>query len=340
MSSDSPRENDSTTPVDRRAAVRRLATIVGVGAGAVALPALTQPAEAKPGDAVRAGAKNDAGDAQTALQGSGSTPVLRVENTRSKSGPVGDSVDLISPQLELGAPVPGANRPQVPDVRGLPPGGVGIAGGIVMVGADLGRDTAFPVQVHTSAVGNLVVPIPLAAATVLDTATMSADQRAQLPAGAFDGAGRLAPGTRTPVSLRGLVNSEKFEQHVLACVSITAAGGDFSGAVNAHADDQLPGDVVVLSYAVLPPEVTANGQPFALPATASAIAPLDQVDRLWISVSTATHVKLQVSAVIVPDHSVLVEPAEPSAGLSDTARRGALQRQAVREMTASQPNAK
>lgn len=340
MSPDSPHESETTAAVDRRAAVRRLATVFGLGASAVALPALTQPAAAKPGDAVRAGAKNNAGDAQTTLQGSGSTPVLRVENTRSRSGPVADSVDLISPQLELGAPVPGANRPQVPDVRTLPAGGLGIAGGVVMVGAELGRDKAFPVQVHTSAVGNLMVAIPPSVATVLDTAALSAEQRAEFPAGAFDASGRLAPGVRVPVGLRGLVNSEKFDQHVAACVSITAAGGDFSGAVSAHADAQLLGEVTVLSYTVLPAEVTANGQLLALAATASAIVPLDQLDRLWISVSTATHLKLQVSAVIVPDPSVLVEPGEPSATLSDSARRAALQRQALREMTAAQPNAK
>lgn len=338
MSGSAP-EPEAVEHVDRRAAVRRIATAIGLGAGAVALPSLATPAEAKAGDSVRAGAKNTAGDAQTSLQSSGSSPTLRLENTRSKSGPVGDSVDLISPQLQLSAPVPSANRPQVPDARAMAAGSVALAGGALILGADVGLDAAVPAQVHTSAIGNLLVPVAPAVATVLDTATLTAEQRASLPANAFDPSGRAAPGVRIPVSLRSLVNSEKYQQYAAACVSITAAGGDFSGAVNSHASADLPGEVTVLSYAVLPKEAVANGQPLALPGTASAVLALDATDQLWLSTTTATHLKVQVTALVVPDPSAIVEPAEPSPALSAPARRSALQRQAMREMIANLPNA-
>lgn len=327
-------------PYDRRAAVRRIATVMGIGAGSVALPSLTGTADAKAGDAMRVGAKNAAGDAQTSLSGAGTVPTLKIENTRSKSGLVEDQVDLISPQLQLSTSVPSANRPQIPDVRSFPAGAIGIAGGAMMLGADLGLEKPAPVQVHTSAISNLLVPIPPANATVFDTTAMTPEQRAALPANAFDASGRVAPGTRVPIGLRALINSEKFSQSAAACVSVTAAGGDFSGAVNVHASADLPGDVTIVSYAVLPKEATANGQPLALAATGSAVVALDNVDQLWISTTTATHLKVQVTAVVVPDPSVLVEPEHPIEGLSPAARRGALQRQALREMNAGQPAAK
>ncbi|WP_153503229.1 hypothetical protein [Cumulibacter manganitolerans] len=320
--------------------MRRLATAVGLGAGAVALPALSGTAEAKAGDTMRTGAKNTAGDAQTALQSDGSAPSLRIENTRSKSGPAGGEVDLISPQLQLGGPVPSADRPQLPDVRNLPAGAIGAAGGALLLGADLGLGQAIPVQVHTSAMSNLLVPIPPASATVFDSAAMSADQRAAFPVGSFDDSGRVAPGTRVPVSLRPLINSEKFAQPAAACCGFTVGAADYSGAVSVHASADLPGDVTVCSYTVLPKEATANGQPIAFAATASATVPLDAVDALWVSVSTATHLKIQVAAVVLPDPSALVEPAQPSPGLSPAARRTALQRQALREMVGGLPNGK
>lgn len=322
---------------DRRAAVRRIATAVGLGAGALALPALSGTADAAAGEVFRTGSKNDAGDAQTTLKSSSSSPSLRVENTRSKPGSADDTVDLISPQLQLAAPVASASRPQMPDAHNPAVGSLALAGGVMLLGADLGVGAPVPVQVHTSAVSNLLVPVPPASATVFDTATMTADQRAALPAGAFDINGRVAPGVRLPISMRGLINTERFTQVALASVSLTAAGADFSGAICTHADAVLPGEVVVLSYAVLPKEVTAHGQPVALATTATAFIPLDRLDQLWISATTATHLKVQVTAFAVPDPSVLVEPETPSPALDGAARRSALQRQALREMTASLP---
>lgn len=331
---------ETDVQVDRRALVRRIATVAGLGAGAIAVPALASPAAAAPGDAIRAGSKNTAGDAQTSLRSTGTTPTLRLENARSVSGPVAGAVDVVSPQLQLSSPVASKSRPQLPDLSGFGPGAVGIAGGAVMVGADVGMGHIMPVQVHTSAVANLLLPIPAAIATILDTATLASDQRTGFPENAFDAGGRLAPGVRVPISLRGLVNSEKFNQHVIASVSLTAGGAQFSGAAYAHEDGELPGDITILSYGVIPAEVSGNGQPHALPATAGSSVVLDALDQLWISVTTATHLKVQVTAVAVPDPSVLVEPSEPNGALSPPARRGALQRQALRELMANLPNAK
>lgn len=329
------RERDQ---LDRRTAVRRAATVVGLGAGALALPGLTRTAEAKPGGSVRAGASAVAGDAQTAIQSSGTDATLRTENTRSSSGPAGGMVDLIGPQVQLGGPVPSGSRPQIPDLRLVTAGTVAGAGGVAVYGAEIGTELPLPAQIHTSAVGNLLRPVDYTAGAVFDSATLAPEARGTFPTGSFDATGRLAAGARVGVDLRPLIDTRKFPTAAAASVTITVTGADESGTLSTHRDASSPAAAAVVSFTVLSAASTANGQPVAIPATAGGVLPLDRDDKLWISSSTAAHVRVQIKAVVVPDAACLVEPAKPADGLSAQQKRRALQRQATRELLAPYPD--
>lgn len=328
--SDSP---DQSAEVDRRTAVRRVATVLGLSAGAVAIPGLSGTAHAKPGDPVIAGGTTKAGDGQTALQSSGPMPTLRVENSRSRSGPVADQVDLIAPQLQLTGPVPSGTRPQVPDLRNLPEGAVGGCGGLLFVAANVGGDDIVPVQVHTSLFGNFFHPIPAARSQVLDTAALPQEARDGYSDGTFDDAGRLIAGARLPIDLRPLVDTTRALGSAAAAVTITVTGAAAEGAVSAHDAAEGDGAATVASYGVVP--APPGGTPYPIPTTASAVLGLDADDRLWLSVSAAAHLRIDVTGVILPEPAALVEPAEIPADAAGWARRRALQRQAVRELMES-----
>ncbi|GAB3303871.1 hypothetical protein EK0264_03405 [Epidermidibacterium keratini] len=338
MSERDSAQHDRPDQLDRRTAVRRAATVVGLGAGALALPGLTRSAEAKPGDAVRAGATVEAGDGQTAIQSSGTDATLRTENTRSSSGPAGDAVDLIGPQVQLGGPVPSGSRPQLPDLRLVGAGTLAGSGGVVVYGAEIGTDAPLPAQVHTSAVGNLMRPVDYTLGAVFDSATLTPEVRGSFPQGSFDAAGRLVAGVRIGVDLRALIDTRKFPTAAAASVSITVSAADTSGTLSAHRDASRAGAVPVVSFTVIPAEATATGQPFAIAATGGGVLPLDRDDKLWVSSSATAHVRVQVAAVVVPEAACLVEPAKPADGLSAQQKRRALQRQATRELLATYPD--
>lgn len=119
------------------------------------------------------------------------------------------------------------------------------------------------------------------------------------------------------------------------CASFTVSSAAESGALNVHRGTDGPDALPVVSYTVLPAAVCANGQPFPITAVAGAVVALDSADKLWLSVTAAAHVRVIVTGAIIADPSAIVEPPQPDNALSDIQKRLALQRQAVREMTAA-----
>lgn len=329
-----PTPDSSGRDLDRRAAVRRVVTAVGLTAGALAIPTLVGTANAKPGDSLKAGGGTNAGDAQTSLRADSTIATLKVENTNVRSGPASNKVDIVAPQLRLSSPVPSATRPPVPDLASMKPGDIAAAGGLLYYGADIGAPTAVPCQIHTSTFANYFQPISTARSTLLATPKLTTAERKTLGPTRFDAAGRLRAGKRLGLDLRAWVDTSHLPTTAAVSVTITASDADTSGAVRAHGGEKNAGDINVCSYTVLPGAVLANGQALAIPATSGAILALDAADKLWISVSAATHLTIQIVALVIPDPSAMVE-SKPADDLPAVRRRGVLQRQAIREMTAA-----
>ncbi|PRZ40458.1 hypothetical protein CLV47_11796 [Antricoccus suffuscus] len=319
--------------VGRRTAVRRVATALGLTAGALVVPTMVGTAEAKPGDGLKVGGTTDALDAQTALKSASNASTLRIENSKSRSGPANDAVDIIAPQIQLASPVPSGSRPQVPDVTGMRSGDMAASGGMLFYGADIVPDAVTPVQVHSAAFSNYFQSIDPAKSVLFDSATLTADERASYTLGAFDTAGRLVPGQRIGIDARTLINTNSLPGRAALSTIVTASGGDTDGSVVVHLDQTSAGDFAITQFSVLPAAVTANGKPYAIVSSTGAVTALDADDKLWLSVTAATHVKVQVTGAIIADPSAIVEPADPPAGASDPAKRALLQRQAVRAMT-------
>ncbi len=318
--------------VGRRTAVRRVATALGLTAGALVVPTMVGTAQAKPGDVLKVGGTTDSLDAQTALKSTSNAATLRIENSKSRSGPANDTVDLIAPQVQLASPVPSGSRPQVPDVKGMRAGDMAASGGMLFYGADIVPDGVTPVQVHSAAFSNYFQSIDPAKSVLFDSSTLTADERASYTLGAFDAVGRLVPGQRIGIDARTLVNTKSLPGRAALSAIITASGGDAEGSVVVHLDQISEGDFAVTRFSVLPAAVTANGKPYAITASCGAAAVLDAEDKLWLSVTAATHVNVQVTGVIIADPCAIVEPSDPPAGATVTAKRGLLQRQAVRAM--------
>lgn len=330
-----PEESVAGRPsgVDRRTAVRRAATALGLTAGALALPALAGTADAKPGDTVKAGGSTAAGGAQTNLRASTTIAAVQIQNAQVRPT-LKNAVDVVSPQLRLSAPVPSGDRPQVPEAGTLRAGDLAAAGGLLFYGADLGAAEAVPVQVHTAGFGNYFQPVAADAGAVVDTTTLSAEGRAAFPPDAFDPQGRLAPNVRVLFDLRPWVDTSHLPTGAAVSISVSTSASDASGVLSAHLGQATPGLVPIARFTVLPAEVTRSGQPFALPVTAGAVVALDSADKLWLSTTAATHVAVQIVGLFISDPSARVENPEVPADLAPPARRSALQRQAVREMTA------
>lgn len=318
--------------VGRRTAVRRVATALGLTAGALVVPTMVGTAEAKPGDMLRVGGTTDAGDTQTALKSTSNAATLRIENAKSRSGPANDTVDIIAPQVQLASPVPSGSRPQVPDVHGMRSGDVAAAGGMLFYGADIVPDAVTPVQVHSAAFSNYFQPVDPSKSIIFDSSTLTPDERSTYTLGAFDAAGRLVPGQRIGIDARSLINTKSLPGRAALSAVFSAAGADASGAVRVHLDQSTAGDFTVAQFTVLPAEVTANGKPYAIAASSGAAAVLDADDKLWLSVTSATHVTVQVTGAIIADPCAIVEPADPPDDASAAAKRGLSQRQAVRAM--------
>lgn len=324
---------DSEDTVGRRAAVRRVATALGLTAGAIVVPSMMGTAEAKPGDALKVGGTTDASDTQTALKSTSSAATLRIENAKSRSGPAKDSVDLIAPQIQLASPVPSGSRPQVPDVHAMRAGELAATGGMLFFGADIVPDAVTPVQVHSAAFSNYFQSIDPTKSVIFDSTTLTPDQRASYTLGAFDAAGRITPGLRIGIDARSLINTKSLPGRAALSVVITASGGATGGNVTVHSDQSSDGGFALAQFVVLPSAVTANGQPYAIPASCGTVASLDTEDKLWLSVTAPTHVKVQATGAIIADPAAIVEPADAPDGTAAVAKRTMLQRQAVREMT-------
>lgn len=323
--------------VDRRVAVRRFATALGLTAGAVALPSMVGVAEAKPSNPLIAGGTVDAASAQTAITANGSNATFRIENSSTRSGPAANAVDIVAPQVQLVGPVPSGNRPQVPDIAALRIGELGIAGGMAFLGADIDPAQITPVQIHSAAFSNYFQRIDLAQSVIFDSTVLSADARAGYKQGSFDATGRLSPSVPISVALSAIIDTTKLPGTAALCMSVTASGGDASGTIDVHDSDTAATRTSILTYTVLPAAICANGKPFAITATAGAIVGLDPQDTLWVSASSATHLKVAITGLMISDPAALVEPATPPAGRTALQQRAALQRQAVRDMIATMP---
>jgi len=318
--------------VGRRTAVRRVATALGLTAGALAVPTMVGTAEAKPGDVLKVGGTTDASDAQTALKSTSNAATLRIENSKSRSGPANDSVDIIAPQVQLASPVPSGSRPQVPDVHGMRSGDLAASGGMLFYGADIVPDAVTPVQVHSAAFSNYFQPVDPSKSVIFDSSTLTADQRSSYTLGAFDATGRLVPGQRIGIDARSLINTKSLPGRAALSAVFTASSADADGALVAHLDQSTAGDFALTQFTVLPPGVTANGKPYAIPASAGAAVVLDAEDKLWLSVTATTHVRVQVTGAIIADPCAVVEPASPPDNATPASKRGQLQRDAVRTM--------
>lgn len=324
-----------SSAIDRRVAVRRFATALGLTAGAVALPSMVGVAEAKPSNPLIAGGTVDAANAQTAITANGSNATFRIENSTTRSGPAANSVDVVAPQVQLVGPVPSGSRPQVPDISALRIGELGIAGGMAFLGADIDPAQITPVQIHSAAFSNYFQRIDLARSVIFDSTALSADQRAGFTAGSFDAVGRLSPSVPISINLTAIVDTTKLPGTAALSVSVTASAADATGTIDVHDSATAAASSSILTYTVLPAAVCANGKPFAITATAGAIVGLDPQDTLWISASSETHLKVAITGVMISDPAALVEPATPPQELTDLQKRAALQRQAVRDMVGS-----
>lgn len=314
--------------------MRRSAVLLAGTAGLLAAPGLMATAAAEPGDALRLGGRNRAGDAQTRLQSTTTVAALSVLNERvSRHERYGD-VDLVAAQLRLESPIPGSVRPQVPDVGTMAAGDVAAGGGLLYFGADTGDFDVVPSQVFTSYFANYFHPVPARHATVLDSRTLEAAERERLAPEDLTAEGQLVAGRRIAVDLRVLVNTTAVPPRAAVALSLQVFGSADSGVLTVYRDQDTAEGVDVLSYAVLPGEVTANGAPFALPASGAAIVGLDADDRLWLAVSSTAHVVVQVTGLFVPDPITVVDTPETLLDTSPHARRVQRQRRALRRLTA------
>lgn len=324
----------STEPVavDRRTAVRRGAVVLAGAAGLLAAPALTGTAGADAGDSLLLGGRNSSGDAQTRVSSGTTGATLSLLNDRVRQqNSVGD-VDLVSPQLRLAAPVPGTRRPQVPDVRSLAAGDLTAAGGLLYFGAEVGNFDVVPSRVFTSSYATYLQPVAPARATVFDSRTLTAEQR---DAAGAEADGRLSAATRFAVDLRSLVNTTDVLPTAAVALSVQVLAAQTSGSVTVFADALSEEGVELLAYAVLPPDVTRNRRPYAVPATGSAVVGLDRDDRLWLALSSPAHLVVRVTGVFVADPTVVVE--RPGTDTTPYARRVQRQRDAMRRLTAATP---
>ncbi len=323
-----------TAAMSRRAAVRRSAVVLAGAAGVLAVPSLVGTAAADAGDPVQLGGRNKAGDAQTRLQAETTVAVLSVLNERvRREESVGD-VDLIAPQLRLAAPIAGASRPQVPDVSSMEAGDLAAAGGLLYFGAEAGDFDVLPSQVYTSTFANYLQPIEPVRATVLDTRTLTPQQRSAYLPGDFAADGRLAAERRIAVDLRSLVNTTSVAPRAAVALSMHLLDAADSGVLRLFPDAVSANGLEVLSCVVLPAAITADATPFALPASGAALVGLDRDDRLWLSLSTTAHVVVRVSGVFVADPSAVVDSPATLTDGSTYARRVQRQREAMRRLTA------
>lgn len=320
--------------VDRRTAVRRSAVVLAGAAGLLAAPALAGSAAADPGDTLRLGSRNKAGDAQTRLQSESTVASLSVLNERVRREQSVGEVDLVAPQLRLATPIPGARRPQLPDLRALAAGDLAAAGGVLYFGADAGDFDVLPSQVFTSTFANYLHPVPAAQATVFDSRSLRAEQRRRFAAGDFTADGRLAGERRIAVDLRALVNTSTVAPQAAVALSLQVLAAQASGTVTLYAGAETDG-VEALAYTVLPVEVTHSAQPYPLPACGAAIVGLDREDRLWVTMSSTAHLVVRVTGVFVADPTVVVESQTVNADASPYARRVQRQREALRRLTAT-----
>lgn len=319
--------------VDRRTLARRTAAVLAGTAGLLVAPALTATAQARtPGDAIQLGGRNRAGDAQTRLQASPTVATLSILNEHSRTADQYGDVDVVAPQLRLESPVPGAARPQVPDVQSLAAGDLAAAGGVLYFGAEIGDFDVVPSQIFTSRYANYLHPVEPARATILDTRTLTGADRVRLALGGFDPEGRLRADRRIGVDLRPLVNTTGHQPRAAVALSIQILAATASGALTVFPDAEAEAGIEVAGYAVLPAEVTGNGQPFALPASAASIVGCDLEDRLWLSLSSTAHVVLRVTGVFVPDPTAVVEAPQPPENASPYAVRVERQRRALRRL--------
>jgi hypothetical protein len=319
---------------DRRAMVRRSAAVLAGTAGILAAPALMATAAAEPGDTLRLGGRNRAGDAQTRLQSTTTVASLSVLNERVRSSEPDGDVDLVAAQLRLESPVPGAVRPQVPDVQTMAAGDIAAAGGLLYFGAESGNFDVVASQVFTSYFANYLHPVPARNATVLDTRVLTVPDRALFTAGDLTADGRLVAGHRVAVDLRVLVNTAAVPPQAAVALSLQIFGAAETGVLTVYADQSAAAGVDVMAYAVLPGKVTADGAPFALPASGAAIVGLDADDRLWLSISRTAHVVVRVTGLFVPDPTAIVDTAETLLETSPYARRVQRQRRALRRLIA------
>lgn len=331
-----PPEGSSAEPesLGRRAMVRRSAAVLAGSAGILAAPGLIGRAAAEAGDSLRLGGRNRAEDAQTRLQSTTTVATLSVLNEHVRPSEPNDDVDLVAAQLRLESPVPGAARPQVPDVETMAAGDIAAAGGLLYFGAESGDFDVVASQVFTSYFANYLHSVPARNATVLDTRALAGPDRDRFAAGDLDTAGRLVAGRRIAVDLRVLVNTSSLPPKAAVALSLQVIKAAASGVLTIYPDQSGPDGVGVLAYAVLPGAVTANGAPLALPASGAAIVGLDADDRLWLSVSETAHVVVQVTGLFVPDPTAVVDTAETLRDTSPYARRVQRQRQALRRLTA------
>ena len=324
------------TRLSRRAAVRRSAAVLAGTAGLLALPGLTQTAAADPGDALRLGNRNRSADAQTRLQSSTTVATLSLLNERASDTEQFSDVELVSAQLRLESSIPGAVRPQVPDVRSVAAGDLVAGGGLLYFGAEAGGFNVVASQVFTSFFANYLHPVPPSQATVLDTRADPSSASGPSPAD-LDGAGRLVGGRRIAVDLRGLVDTTYVPTSAAVALSVHVFDAVQSGAVLMFPDERSEVGARLLSYAVLPGSVTASGTPYPVPGSAGALVGLDTEDRLWLQLTATAHLLVQVTGLFVPDPTVVVEPPEMPADGSAAARRVRRQRDALRRLTAGSP---
>lgn len=321
--------------LDRRAVVRRSAAVLAGAAGLLAAPALMGQAAAEAGDTVRLGSRNKAGDAQTRLQAETTVAALSVLNERIRREESIGEVDLVAPQLRLAAPIPGARRPQLPDVRTLAAGDLAAAGGLLYFGAEAGDFDVLPSQVFTSTYANYLHPVPAARATVFDSRSLSTEQRQAFGQDDFASDGRLAGGQRIAVDLRALVNTSSVAPRAAVALSLQVLQAEAGGTLLLHPDATSAEGIEVVSYVVLPAEVTRSREPYALPASGAAVVGLDREDRLWLALSSTAHLVVRVTGVFVADPTVVVESPIPAAEASPYARRVQRQREALRRLTAN-----
>lgn len=314
--------------------MRRSAAVLAGAAGVLAVPALTGPAAADAGDTLRLGSRNKAGDAQTRLQSETTVAALSVLNERVRRESSVGQVDLVAPQVRLAAPIPGASRPQLPDVRTLAAGDLAAAGGLLYFGAETGDFDVLPSQVFTSSFANYLHPVPAGRATVFDSRGLTTAQRQAFAVADFTADGRVAADRRIAVDLRSLVNTSGVAPRAAVALAVQVLDAAASGNLLVHRDATTAESLDVLSYVVLPAAVTGNGRPFAIAASGAAVVELDREDRLWLTLTGTAHLVVRVTGVFVADPTVVVEAPAAVGEESVYARRVRRQREAMRRLTA------